>query len=80
MAQKSARVIELEDAIAEAVSVLDEADGSRIGALESIDSAREVLKDAYGVGFEKAVGEFIDENDDNDDDDESDLDGGDSED
>lgn len=63
MAQKSARVIELEEAIAQAVATLDECDGSRVATDEAIDSARETLADAYGVGFEKAVSEYLSETD-----------------
>lgn len=55
MSTKSTRVGELEEAIAQAVAALDDADGSRIGLQEGFDSAREILKEAYGVGFEKAV-------------------------
>lgn len=76
MSQKSARVIELEEGIAQAVATLDESDGSRVSTSEAIDEARETLKDAYGVGFEKAVIEYLsepndDEDSDGDDDDEN---------
>ena len=63
MATKSARVIELEEGIARAVATLDEADGSRIGLQEAFDSAREILSDAYDVGFEKAVSEYLGDDD-----------------
>jgi len=39
MAQKSQRVIELEEGIAQAVATLDESDGSRVSTDEAIDSA-----------------------------------------
>jgi hypothetical protein len=76
MATKSARTVELEEAIAQAVATLDEADGSRVGMSEAFDSARETLGDAFGKGFEDAVSEYLsaqsdedDEDDDEDDDD-----------
>lgn len=74
--EKTEREIELEDAIAQAVANLDESDGSRVGTSEAIDSAREILSDAYGVGFEDAVSEYLSddsedgETEDEDDDDE----------
>lgn len=67
MATKTARVIELEEAIAQAVATLDESDGSRIGTSEAIDAARETLADGYGVGFESAVEEYLSENQDDSD-------------
>ena len=74
---KSGRVIELEDAIAQAVATLDESDGSRVGTSGAIDSARETLADAYGTGFEDAVSEYLlaePESDDEDDEDDEDDD------
>jgi hypothetical protein len=67
MATKSARVIELEEGIAQAVAVLDETDASRIGLQEAIDSARETLADAYGTGFENGVKEYLSDGGDDDD-------------
>ncbi len=64
MATKTARVVELENGIAEAAAILDEADASRIGLQEAFDSAREILADAYGVGFENAVTENLSESED----------------
>ncbi len=69
MATKSARVIELEEAIAPAVATLGESDGTRIGASEAIDSARETLADGYRVGFENAVKEYIGDSEDEEDED-----------
>ncbi len=67
------RVSDLKDAIANAVATLDEADGSRVGMAEAIDSARETLSDAYGRGFEKAVSEYLsDDSDDEEDEDNED--------
>ena len=66
---KSQRVIDLEVSITQAVATLDEADGSRGGMAEAIDSARETLADAYGVGFEDAVSECLSDESDEDDDD-----------
>lgn len=66
MVQKSERVIELEEGIAQAVATLDESDGSRVSTAEAIDSARETLADAYGIGFEKAVSEYLSEPDNED--------------
>ncbi len=71
---KSARTIELEEGIAQAVATLDETDASRIGLQEAIDSARETLADAYGVGFEKAVTEYLSDESDEDDEDDEDED------
>lgn len=64
---KSVRVMELEEAIAQAGATLDEAEATRIGLQEGIDSVREILSDAYGVGFEKAVSENLSVDDDDDD-------------
>jgi hypothetical protein len=64
MATKSARVIELEGGIAQAVATLDETDASRIGLQEAIDSARETLAEAFGTGFENAVEECLSDEDD----------------
>ena len=58
------RITEIKDAIASAVATLDEADGSRVGMAEAIDSARETLAEAYGKGFEKAVSEYLSDEDD----------------
>lgn len=66
MALKSARVVELEEAIAQATATLDVSDASRIGLQEAFDSARETLSDAYGTGFEAAVAEFIQPDDEDD--------------
>lgn len=71
---KSARVIELEEAIVQAVATLDEADGSRIGALEASDSAREILKETYGLEFENDVSEYLSSESEDDDSDEFDED------
>jgi hypothetical protein len=67
--EKTERELELEDAIVRAVADLDESDGSRVGTSEAIDSAREILSDAYGVGFEDAVSECLSEVSDEDEDD-----------
>lgn len=69
---KTEREMELETAIVNAVANLDESDGSRIGTSEAIDAAREILSDAYGTGFEKAVSDCLlsDEDDEDDEDDE----------
>ncbi len=66
---KAQRAIELEEGIAQAVATLDETDASRIGLQEAIDSARETLADAYGVGFEKAVTECLSDDDSDEDED-----------
>jgi hypothetical protein len=67
MAQKSARVVALEDSIAEATAILDEAPVSLIGLQEAIDEARDVMKTGYGTGFETAVGSFVDQDTDDED-------------
>lgn len=71
---KPARVIELEEAMAQAGATLDEAEATRIGLQEGIDSAREILSDAYGIGYEKAVSENLSDEDDFDENDEDDED------
>lgn len=63
---KSARAIELEEAIGQAVATLDEADGSRVGMSEAIDSARATLSDGFGDGFEDTVSEYLSSNSDDD--------------
>ena len=63
---KSARVIELEEGIAQAVATLDTSDGSRVSTAEAIDSARETLSDAFGAGFEDAVSEYLQSDSDDD--------------
>jgi hypothetical protein len=72
MTEKSQRIIDLEAGIAQAVAILDQSDGSRISTAEAIDDARNVLKDAFSVGFEKAVSEYVDSDNDSDDDSEDD--------
>ncbi|MGI8668706.1 MAG: hypothetical protein ACR2J3_02535 [Aridibacter sp.] len=67
MATKSARVIQLEEGIAQAVAALDETDASRIGLQEALDVARETLADAYGTGFENAVKEYLSDGEDDED-------------
>ncbi len=76
MATKSARTIELENGIAEAVATLDQADATRIGLQEAFDTVREILSEAYGTGFENAVSEYLsdEEDEDGDSDDEFDED------
>lgn len=71
-AAKTEREIELEEAIVEAVANLDECDGSRVSTSEAIDTARDVLKEAYGTGFEKDVSDFLETEDDENLSDESD--------
>ena len=56
---KSARVIELEEAIGQAVATLDEADGSRVGMSEAFDNARATLSEGFGAGFEDTVSEYL---------------------
>ena len=71
---KSNRVIELEEGIAQAVATMDESDATRIGLQEAFDSVRETLSETYGVGFEKAVSEFVEPEPSDDDEDETDDD------
>jgi hypothetical protein len=66
---------QLQSAITEAVALLDEADGSRVGMSDAIDSARDILAEAYGPTFENDVNDAItalDAQDDADDDSEDD--------
>lgn len=67
--KKTVRETELENAIAEATAILDESDASRVALQEAFDSAREVLSDAFGVGFEKAVEEYYGDEETSEDDD-----------
>ncbi len=63
------RAKELEDAVVEAVSVLDEADGSRVGMSEAFDSARSILETAYGDSLNEDIQIYLD-SDSSDEDDE----------
>lgn len=51
----------LKDAVIEAVALLDEADGSRVGTAQAIDDAREVLADAYGSEFDDDLAEHLEQ-------------------
>lgn len=55
------KTLELQRAIAKAVAMMDRCDGSRTMTYEMFDEAREVLKSAYGVGFEMAVTGALDD-------------------
>lgn len=69
------RAAELEQVIVEAVATLDGGDGSRIGLIEAIDSARSTLTEVYGVDFDRDLALYNGEDwDDDDDDDEFDDD------
>lgn len=48
----------LKEAVLEAVTVLDECDGSRTASNEAIDAVREILADAYGPEFDGDLEEF----------------------
>lgn len=52
MARTSVRTETLEQAIVEAVSTLDDADGSRTAMITAFDNARATLTDAYGDEFD----------------------------
>lgn len=55
---KSQRVLELEEAIIQAVDVLDEADSSRMGLIESTDKFRAILAESYGDNFDDDLSEY----------------------
>ena len=68
------RAAELEQAIIEVVSTMDEADGSRLSMITSFDNARAALAEVYGDDFERDLalynGEEWEEDEDSDDEDE----------
>lgn len=53
----------LKEAVLDAVTTLDECDGSRSSTNEAIDAAREILADAYGPEFEDDLEDFAAETD-----------------
>lgn len=53
------RIGEFEEAIVEAVAAIDQADGSRVGLQETLDSVRETLGDIYGETLTDDVNEFL---------------------
>lgn len=55
---KSQRVLELEEAIIQAVDVLDEADSSRMGLIESTDKLRAILAESYGDNFDDDLSDY----------------------
>jgi hypothetical protein len=63
------RVTELEEAIVQAVAEIDQADGSRIGLQEAMDSVRTTFETAYGEALTDDVNEYlgIDNSDDEED-------------
>lgn len=71
---KSGRVIELEESIIQAIATLDDADGSRVGTLEAVDGARDILKETYGLEFENDISEYLSSESEDDDSDEDDED------
>jgi hypothetical protein len=76
MARKSAKTIELEEGILNAVELLDECDGSRVELLRTFDQVRELLVDSYGDEFQFDYDEMLgleteDSDDDSDDDSDS---------
>lgn len=69
MAAKSIRATELEQAILEAIQIMDDADGSRTAMITAYDNSRATLTEAYGDEFERDYAifnneEFIDEDED----------------
>jgi hypothetical protein len=65
-----ATVTELRESIVEAVSILDESDGSRTGTAQAIDDARSVLQTVYGDSLDEDVQGFLGVDSDEDDEDE----------
>ena len=71
-----ATATELRESIVEAVSILDESDGSRTGMTQAFDDARSVLQTVYGDSLDEDVQEFLENQEDtnSDEDDENDED------
>jgi len=69
-----ATAADLRESIVEAVSILDESDGSRIGMTQAIDDARSVFQTVYGDSLDEDVQEFLVNQDDDTDLDDSDDD------
>jgi hypothetical protein len=61
-----ATAAELCEAIIEAVSILNDSDGSRTGMTQAIDDARSVLQTVYGDLLDEDVLEFQQNQDDTD--------------
>lgn len=57
------------DGIVAAVATLDQADGSRVSLIESIDNARRTLSEVMPDNFEDLVAEYLEVEDDDDEDD-----------
>lgn len=69
MAQKSARTVELEEAILNACELIDNCDQSRTALSDGMDNVRLLLSDGYGEDFEDDLAvkmgyELIDDEDD----------------
>lgn len=51
---------QLKEAVVSAIATIDQADGSRIGLQDALDSARETLAEGYGSDdIENDVNEFL---------------------
>ncbi|MFT3745072.1 MAG: hypothetical protein QM785_12365 [Pyrinomonadaceae bacterium] len=68
----------LKEAVLEAVTVLDDCDGSRSALTETVDAVRDILSEAYGPDFEDDLEDYefetSDETDEDATSDEDDLD------
>ncbi len=60
---KTLRTTELETAIVSAVATLDQADGSRIALIESIDNARRKLSRVMPDNFDDLITEYLETRD-----------------
>ncbi len=59
MARVNQRVLDFEEGILNSVQLIDEADGSRLGLLNTIDEVRENLVMAYGDDFQDDYNELL---------------------
>jgi ribosomal 50S subunit-associated protein YjgA (DUF615 family) len=60
---KILRMTELETAIVSAVATLDQADGSRIALIESIDNARRKLSRVMPKNFDDLITKYLETDD-----------------
>lgn len=59
MARKSAKTIELEEGILNAVELIDGCDGSRVELQNTLDQVRGLLVDSYGDEFQEDYDEML---------------------
>jgi hypothetical protein len=59
MARANARTLELEEGILNSIELLDQADGSRLGLINTLDEVRETLVTSYGDQFDDDYNELL---------------------